>query len=114
MAIKKIQMRPEGVNDYADVLHPETSADMVKFADGSTVESHKAEDATQAHLPQNVGLGNVDNVKQMPISGGDFTGISKAHSNTSYTVAQIRNIVLSTGDANVSAMQDGDIWIKYK
>ena len=33
-------------------------------------DSHLAEDATQAHMPQNVGLGNVDNVKQMPISNG--------------------------------------------
>ena len=46
MANKKIQMKPEGVNDYLDVLHPETSADMVKFEDGSNVETHKAEMAT--------------------------------------------------------------------
>ena len=32
--------------------------------------SHLAESATQAHLPKNVGLSNVDNVKQMPISNG--------------------------------------------
>lgn len=29
MAIKKIRMRPEDNNDYADILHPETSADLV-------------------------------------------------------------------------------------
>ena len=29
MAIKKIQIIPEGTNDYGDVLHPETSVDMV-------------------------------------------------------------------------------------
>lgn len=29
MAIKKIRMRPEGTNDYGDVLYPETSADVV-------------------------------------------------------------------------------------
>lgn len=61
-----------------------------------------------------VGLGNVDNVKQMPISGGTFTGIATAHSNTSYTTRQVRNIILSTANPNVSAMQDGDIWIKYR
>jgi hypothetical protein len=65
---------------------------------------------TKAH----VGLSNVDNVKQMPIAGGTFTGIATAHSNTSYTVRQMRNIILSTGDAVLSSMQDGDIWIKYK
>lgn len=78
------------------------------------VTSHLADSAQQAHLPKNVGLGNVDNVKQMPIAGSTFTGISKAHSNTSYTVAQMRNIILSTGDAVLASMQDGDVWIMYK
>jgi len=47
-------------------------------------------------------------------SGGTMTGILTAQSNTSYTVRQVRNIILSTADANVDAMQNGDIWIKYK
>ncbi|MGO5072330.1 hypothetical protein ACTQ4K_00010 [Clostridium sporogenes] len=50
----------------------------------------------------------------MPKSGGDFTGIVKAYSNTSYSVAQARNIILSSSDANVNLMKDGEIWIKYK
>lgn len=29
MAIRKVRIRPEGGNNYADVLHPETSADVV-------------------------------------------------------------------------------------
>lgn len=29
MAIKKIQMIPEGANNYGDILHPETSLDMI-------------------------------------------------------------------------------------
>jgi hypothetical protein len=228
MSIKKVRIKPPG---YTDIVHPETSADVVKFSDGSTVEAHKAEDATQAHLPKNVGLGNVDNVKQasktefdehdddatrhitsvertkwntvddkvdkvehealdtkvtshladnaahgvdtkipkslataanqflvssgasdwviktvtqvkellglksaaytesssyataaqgtkadnaLPKSGGTMTGILTAKSNTSYTVRQVRNIILSNADANLGAMQDGDIWIKYK
>ena len=59
-----------------------------------------------------VGLGNVDNVKQMPVAGGTFTGVVYAQSNTSYTTAQIRNIVLSTSDP--SGGNDGEIWIKYQ
>lgn len=58
-----------------------------------------------------VGLGNVDNVKQMPIAGGMFTGIATAHPNTSYTVAQLRNVVFSTSDPVGGS--NGDIWIKY-
>jgi len=83
----------------------------------------KATDTELGHLrltdipvpsKESIGLGNVDNVKQMPQSGGQFTGIVKAHSNTSYTTAQIRNIILSPNDANVNAMQNGEIWIKYR
>ena len=47
-------------------------------------------------------------------SGDEMTGILTAYSNTSYTVRQVRNIILSTADADVGAMQNGDVWIKYK
>lgn len=55
----------------------------------------------------------VADATKMPLTGGTFTGIVTAQSNTSYTVRQIRNIILSTADADENAMQDGDIWIKY-
>lgn len=47
---------------------------------------------------------------------GGFTATGKifAQSNTDNTVAQVRNVVLSTGDANLAAMKDGEIWIKYE
>jgi hypothetical protein len=48
----------------------------------------------------------------MPKSGGTFTGIVTAQSNTSYTTPQIRNIVLSTSDP--SGGNNGEIWIKYQ
>jgi len=51
---------------------------------------------------------------KMDKSGGTFTGIVTAHSNTSYTTKQVRNIILSTADADVNLMSNGDIWIKYK
>ena len=55
-----------------------------------------------------------EDVGALPKTGGTMTGILTAQSNTSYTVRQVRNIILSTADADVGAMQDGDIWIKYK
>lgn len=58
-----------------------------------------------------VGLGNVDNTKQMPLSGSTFTGVAKAQSNTSYTTAQLRNTIMSPNDP--SGGSNGDIWIKY-
>ena len=63
-------------------------------ANKEDLETHKADGMTKA--------------------GGTFTGITTAYSNTSYTVRQIRNVILSTSNAVLSSMQDGDIWIKYK
>ena len=46
--------------------------------------------------------------------GGDaMAGILTAQANTSYTVRQVHNVILSTADADVNAMDNGDIWIKY-
>lgn len=47
-------------------------------------------------------------------TGDTMTGILTAQTNTSYTVRQVRNMILSAADASVGAMQNGDIWIKYK
>lgn len=58
-----------------------------------------------------VGLSAVDNVKQMPLAGGTFTGIAVAQNNTAYTTKQIRNVFISTSDP--SGGGNGDIWLKY-
>lgn len=67
--------------------------------------------SSHSHPKSEVGLASVDNVKQMPIAGGTFTGIATGQANTSYTVAQLRNVILSTGDP--VGGNNGDIWIKY-
>lgn len=48
------------------------------------------------------------------ISAGTLQGIVKANNNTSYTTKQVRNMILSTGNADASSMANGDIWIKYE
>jgi hypothetical protein len=51
MAVKKIEMRPKGTGDYADVLYPKTSTDMViDEASGMTVAVHIAD--TVSHSTQ--------------------------------------------------------------
>ena len=62
---------------------------------------------------ESIDLSNVDNIKQMPISGGEFTGEVKANSNSNYTSKQVRNIIFSTNAPDLSQMENGDIWIKY-
>lgn len=61
-----------------------------------------------------VGLTNVDNVKQLPIAGGTMTGILTAQSNTSYATKQTRNIAIKTGaDFTTAELAVGDIGFIY-
>lgn len=46
-------------------------------------------------------------------TGGTFSGVTKAHNNTEYATAQLRNIILSPNDPDSSIGASGDIWIKY-
>ena len=48
---------------------------------------------------------------RMNISGDTMTGALVARGNTGYSVAQARNIIISTSDP--SGGDNGDIWIKY-
>lgn len=48
----------------------------------------------------------------VPKSGGTMTGSLVADSNTNYTTAQMRNIIISTADP--SGGNNGDIWLKYE
>jgi len=64
----------------------------------------------EAHKADNTAHG-VDN--KLSLNGGEMTGILTAQSNTSYTTRQTRNIILSTADADINSMQNGDIWFKY-
>ena len=56
---------------------------------------------------------DISNLKtnKMDISGGTMTGALVAQNNTDYSVAQVRNIIIST--AEPSGGNSGDIWIKY-
>jgi phage-related tail fiber protein len=96
-------------------------------------DSHLAEDATttkKGHVQLSTSTSSTSTVlaatpsavkaaydkanAALPKAGGTMTGILTAQSNTSYTVRQVRNMILSTADADVNAMQNGDVWIKYK
>ena len=74
-------------------------------------EKTKIANALTSVTKADVGLGSVDDVKQMPIAGGTFTGVAVGQNNTSYTTKQLRNITLSTADP--SGGSNGDVWIKY-
>ncbi|WP_318581342.1 hypothetical protein [Clostridium botulinum] len=81
----------------------------------STIKSDLADITTQQekNIKQIEENKNGLNTK-MNKSGGAFTGIAQAYSNTSYTVKQVRNIILSPNPAEASLMQNGDLWFQYK
>lgn len=81
-------------------------------AEGANNYVHPSGTNPHGTTKTDVGLGNVDNVKQMPIAGGTFTGSVTAQNNTSYTTKQLRNITLSTSAPSGGA--NGDVWIQYK
>lgn len=68
--------------------------------------SDLGEDANSRHIS------DTDLATFVTLSGNQtFTGQKIAQNNTAYTTFQIRNVVISTGDA--SGGGNGDIWLKY-
>jgi len=119
----------QDLNYNADIIDLELKAlddKLVETADVIDQELEALDDKITSHLTDNVRHitaaeratwnGKQDALGYTPVnkSGDTMTGILTAYSNTSYTVRQVRNIILSNQDANLSAMQNGDIWIKYK
>ena len=103
----------------SDTVIPSVPDNIVKYTAISNVEATTPLDADslQGHAADYfataTGLASVNsNVSaKMDISGGTMTGALVAQNNTDYSVAQVRNIIIST--AGPSGGNSGDIWIKY-
>ncbi len=50
---------------------------------------------------------------KLPISGGTMTGALVAQSNTDYTTAQVRNVIISADEPSGTA-PEGTIWYQYE
>lgn len=81
--------------------------------------NHSAANITSGTLPiTRGGTGSttaataLTNLGAVPKSGGTMTGPLVAQTNTSYTTAQMRNVIISTADP--SGGNNGDIWLKYE
>lgn len=114
----KFDEMPEGIKAYLnDTLTAELDAELTKTA--SETEAGKVELATAGETT--AGTDNTKAVhpaglkveldKKVNLTGGIMTGVLTAQNNTSYTIKQVRNIILSTTDP--SGGGNGDIWIKY-
>lgn len=121
MADKNIQMTQRNAGNTAwDNLYPKTKAANVNMADGTTVEAKANAHITDTTKHITAAERAAWNGKQAALgytpinkAGDAMAGILMAQANTSYTVRQVHNMILSPNDADVNAMQNGDIWIKY-
>ena len=114
----------------SDTVIPSVRDNIVKYTAISNVEATTPLDADslQGHAADYfataTGLASVNSkvsimqsdvanleTNKMDISGGTMTGALVAQNNTDYSVAQVRNIIIST--AEPSGGNSGDIWIKY-
>lgn len=94
---------------YADLSNKPTIPAAVTL--NNTVTSTSATQAATANAVKTAYDAAAASVNR---AGDTMTGILAAQANTSYTVRQVHNMILSPDDANLAAMQNGDIWIKYK
>jgi len=107
---------PSGAQERANVAEGKAKA----YADTHIDNKDNPHSVTKAQ----VGLGNITNEKQMPESGGHFTGnvtfggftrvTPHAHYTQPSAAPQVRNILISPNSADLNKMFNGDIWIKYK
>ena len=119
--IETVKGNSEAINSLSqtmtnnlDNLAGEDRIDETIKGNHDLILEHISPEAENVHIPANVGLSEVDNIKQLPIGGGNMEGILTAQSNTLYTTRQVRNIILSPYDADLNTMQNGEVWIKYK
>lgn len=98
---KLITLIKTALKGKADVSHEH--AGYVKYANATAIEATTIVNADT--------LGGHAASYFMPVSGGTMTGALVAQTNTNYTTAQMRNVIISTADP--SGGSNGYIWIKY-
>ena len=109
---------PEHLVKY-DTLAP---IEATKPINADTLQGHEASyfaTKTDVSALSAVVDGNTDDIITLQSSvngkvsktGDTMTGALVAQNNTNYSVAQVRNIIISTSDP--SGGNSGDIWIKY-
>ena len=90
--------------------------DATYFATASALNTTNSNVSTNtsdiATLQSGLSTANTNIVNKLDKSGGTMTGALVAQSNTNYTTAQVRNVIISPNEP--SGGNDGDIWIQYE
>lgn len=112
--VDKVSGKVLSTNDYTTAEKTKLSGIATGATNTVLNNTVTSTSTTQAATANAVKLANDNANTRLSRAGGTMIGILEAQSNTSYTVRQVRNMILSPSDAVLSSMQNGDIWIKYK
>ena len=97
----------------ADTLQGHDAAYFAKQSDVSAINSQVSTNTSDiATLQSGLSTVNANIANKLDKSGGMMTGALVAQSNTNYTTAQVRNVIISPNEP--SGGNDGDIWIQYE
>lgn len=97
----------------ANTLQGHDAAYFAKQSDVNTINSQISTNTSDiATLQSGLSTANTNIANKLDKSGGTMTGALVAQSNTNYTTAQVRNVIISPNEP--SGGNDGDIWIQYE
>ena len=96
----------------ANTLQGHDAAYFAKQSDVNTINSQVSTNTSDiSALQSGLSTANANIANKLDKSGGTMTGALVAQSNTNYTTAQVRNVIISPNEP--SGGQSGDLWIKY-
>ena len=97
----------------ADTLQGHDAAYFAKQSDVNAINSQVSTNTSDiVTLQSGLSTVNANIANKLDKSGGTMTGALVAQSNTNYTTAQVRNVIISPNEP--SGGNDGDIWIQYE
>lgn len=99
MAIRKITMRPPGSGNYADELHPKTSADQVISTDGNIQSDINSLKTNKSDILHNHSLANLTEKSYNSLTDKPSIPTDTAHLTKSdvYTKTEVDNVLGSAG-----------------
>ena len=97
----------------ANTLQGHDAVYFAKQSDVNTINSQVSTNTSDiSALQSGLSTANANIANKLDKSGGTMTGALVAQSNTNYTTAQVRNVIISPNEP--SGGNDGDIWIQYE
>ena len=97
----------------ANTLQGHDAAYFAKQSDVNAINSQVSTNISDiATLQSGLSTANANIANKLDKSGGTMTGALVAQSNNNYTIAQVRNVIISPDEP--SGGNDGDIWIQYE